>query len=144
MLEALTILYDFPTKYHKATRRDDRIELPFLRGLVLGEVSDGQWCSYFLGRITFATTSLVELDFGTDYGNSEDDELIESYLQQRFHDSGKANGYVALLRGSSETGPRVHIHATSRSSSLPLDEAILYRMSFTTSTVCAHPRYRDL
>ena len=111
MLEALTIIYDFPTKYHEATRRDDRIELFFLRELVLGEV-DGPWCSYFFGRIMFPTTSRVELKFGPQYDGSEGQDLIHSYLRQRFQDPGKASGYLALLQG------RLHIHATSTASVL--------------------------
>ncbi|KAH9977005.1 hypothetical protein BJV74DRAFT_861458 [Russula compacta] len=120
MLEALTVIYDFPTKYHEATRRDDSIELPFLRELVLGE-ADSPWCSYFLGRITFPTASRVELKFGYDYGGSEGQELISWYLRQRFQDSWKASGYLALL--GRDFGIGIHIHATS-SASVPLDSEL--------------------
>jgi hypothetical protein len=118
-LEILALRYGFPgpSKYHEDTGTEKSIELPCLQELFLEE-GYVRWCSYFFGRLEFPTTSSIQLGFHYDFGGSKGENLITSYLRQRFYDVDVANGYLALLYRNARTSLylewKVHIHVPSR------------------------------
>ena len=99
-LEALTLIYGFPCRYHQDTGTDKIIELPCLRDLDLGEGGES-WCSYFFGRLKVPSESMSRVRLSL-YDNSvgSNYDPIWSCLQRRFHDVDVSSGYLELLNAA--------------------------------------------